>query len=67
MEEVIKTDYRLSQNMAWRHDFYEGVRALLIDKDGVPRWSPSRLEDVSEKDLDSLFGICLNGEEDLLL
>lgn len=66
VEDVIKMDYRLSQNMAWRHDFYEGVRALLIDKDGVPRWSPSRLEDVPEKDLDKLFGICLNGEKDLL-
>lgn len=67
IEDVIKMDYRLSQNMCWRHDFYEGVRALLIDKDGVPRWSPSRLEDVTEKELETLFGKCLNGEEDLVL
>jgi enoyl-CoA hydratase len=27
-------------------DFYEGVRALLVDKDNRPTWQPSRVEDV---------------------
>ncbi len=64
-DEVIHMDYRLSQNMAWRRDFYEGVRALLIDKDMNPRWSPGRLGSIHDSDVDALFGPCQNGEQDI--
>lgn len=37
------------------HDFYEGVRAALIDKDRNPRWQPDSLKDVSEQDIDRYF------------
>ena len=46
--ECLKMEYRLSQACMARHDFYEGIRALLVDKDKAPRWNPSRLEDVDE-------------------
>jgi enoyl-CoA hydratase/carnithine racemase len=36
-------------------DFIEGVRALLIDKDNAPRWSPARLEDVTEASVEAFF------------
>lgn len=36
-------------------DFHEGVRAMLIDKDKAPRWSPARLEDVRADDVASYF------------
>jgi enoyl-CoA hydratase len=31
------------------HDFPEGIRAAVIDKDRAPKWDPARLEDVSEQ------------------
>jgi enoyl-CoA hydratase/carnithine racemase len=36
-------------------DFLEGVRALLIDKDKSPRWTPSRIEDVTDAMVDAFF------------
>jgi enoyl-CoA hydratase/carnithine racemase len=36
-------------------DFLEGVRAVLIDKDGAPRWRPSRIEDVTETMIERFF------------
>ena len=51
----IAIEYRLACRMIAAHDFQEGVRAAVIDKDGAPRWSPARLQDVCEADLDALF------------
>ena len=42
-------EYRLSQACMAGNDFYEGVRALLVDKDNKPKWNPNRIEDVSNK------------------
>ena len=36
-------------------DFYEGVRAALVDKDKKPQWQPARLEDVSADYMESFF------------
>jgi len=36
-------------------DFLEGVRALIIDKDNAPRWSPSRLDDVTSASVEAFF------------
>jgi enoyl-CoA hydratase/carnithine racemase len=43
-------------------DFYEGVRAAVINKDNKPRWSPARLEDVDPAMLDRFFGPSPRGE-----
>ncbi len=37
------------------HDFYEGVRAGLIDRDHAPEWQPDSLERVSEAAVDAYF------------
>jgi enoyl-CoA hydratase len=48
-------EYRLACRMIAQHDFQEGVRAAVIDKDRMPRWSPARPEDVTADALDALF------------
>ena len=48
-------DYRLACRFLDGHDFYEGVRAALIDKDGKPMWQPARLEDVTPAMVEDYF------------
>jgi enoyl-CoA hydratase/carnithine racemase len=36
-------------------DFIEGIRALLIDKDNSPQWTPSRLEEVTDASVEAFF------------
>jgi enoyl-CoA hydratase len=50
-----RMEFRIMARMMGGHDFYEGVRAALIDKDQAPRWRPARLEDVSENGIDRFF------------
>jgi enoyl-CoA hydratase len=48
-------EYRIGARVVQRHDFLEGVRAVIVDKDNAPKWNPARLEDVGEDLLDSIF------------
>jgi enoyl-CoA hydratase len=52
---VLETDYRLACAFLEAPDFYEGVRAALIDKDGAPRWQPAQLSEVSQAVVDRYF------------
>ncbi|XP_018411577.1 PREDICTED: 3-hydroxyisobutyryl-CoA hydrolase, mitochondrial [Nanorana parkeri] len=65
LQEVLTMEYRLSQACMRGHDFYEGVRAVLIDKDQNPKWKPERLEDVTNEYLGSCFASL--GSDDLKL
>jgi enoyl-CoA hydratase len=51
----IAVEYRIACRIISTPDFQEGVRAVVIDKDNAPRWSPVRLEDVTGAMLDALF------------
>jgi enoyl-CoA hydratase/carnithine racemase len=54
--EALQMEYRMSQAfMREGSDFYEGIRAALVDKDGKPQWSPQTLEEVTEDIVDSYF------------
>ncbi|MGV8074249.1 MAG: enoyl-CoA hydratase/isomerase family protein [Syntrophobacteraceae bacterium] len=46
MEEVYAVDSRAARFMAAHHDFLEGVRARVVDKDDKPQWRPQRIEEV---------------------
>ncbi len=48
-------EYRIASRVVRRHDFLEGVRAVIVDKDNAPRWDPATLEGVSEALLAEIF------------
>jgi enoyl-CoA hydratase len=52
---TLVNDYRLACRFLEGHDFYEGVRAALIDRDGKPNWQPQRLDDVSPAMVEAYF------------
>lgn len=52
---VFTMEYRLSQRALEDHDFYEGCRAILIDKDKNPKWKPATLEEVTDERLEWYF------------
>ena len=46
-DQAMVQEYRLSQAFMAGKDFYEGIRALLVDKDNQPKWSPATLAEVT--------------------
>ena len=54
-DRIVTMEYRLSQACMIGRDFYEGIRAVLVDKDKTPRWQPASLDDVSNDMVASYF------------
>jgi enoyl-CoA hydratase/carnithine racemase len=55
-EDTMTIEYRMAQHaMRPDHDFFEGVRALLIDKDQKPRWVPPTIEGVTRNMVEAHF------------
>lgn len=48
-------EYAVSGRIGATHDFQEGVRAVIVDKDNAPKWSPADLSGVTDATLDALF------------
>lgn len=48
-------EYRIGARVVQRHDFLEGVRAVIVEKDNAPKWDPPTLEGVTEAMLDEIF------------
>jgi enoyl-CoA hydratase len=55
LDQALILEYRLSQHMMAGHDFYEGVRAALIDKDQTPRWRPASLAEIDDATVAAYF------------
>lgn len=59
----MRKEYALAAHVVQRHDFVEGVRALLVDKDNQPRWEPASPEGVTHNMMDAIFAPLPDGEE----
>lgn len=58
LPECLKKEFRLTMNIlrsVVTGDVYEGIRALSIDKDNAPKWSPATIEEVKNEDVDRVF------------
>ena len=55
MDECMRMEYRILNRMLTGHDFYEGIRAALIDKGSTPAWRPARIEEVDPDEIQAYF------------
>jgi enoyl-CoA hydratase len=62
--QALQTEFRIVSRIARGKDYLEGVRALIIDKDNRPRWSPATLETVCQAEIDAYFAPLPGGELD---
>ena len=61
--EEMRAEYGIVAHVSTRHDFIEGVRALLVDKDNAPRWDPATPEGVTDSLLDQIFAALPEDEQ----
>ncbi|MEG3087123.1 enoyl-CoA hydratase/isomerase family protein [Sphingomonas sp. PB4P5] len=54
-EDEMRQEYAVGAHVVQRHDFLEGVRAVIVDKDNAPRWEPATPEGVSDHVIDQIF------------
>ena len=56
-------EYRMTQQLMEGGDFFEGVRAVVVDKDMTPQWRPGTLAELTAEDVERYFRPL--GEDDL--
>src|ERR1019366_951901 len=61
-ETCMRTEFRIVSRVIRGHAFYEGVRAVIVDKDNGPRWRPAALAEVSEAEVERHFAPLGAGE-----
>ena len=54
-DDIIEQDLKLMSAFLKGGDVFEGIRALIVDKDNQPRWNPDSLVGVSEDKVKSYF------------
>ena len=64
-DDCMRMEYRMVNRVVAGREFYEGVRATIIDKDGAPKWQPADLAQVSDADVAAYFAPL--GEKELKL
>lgn len=54
-EDCMRMEWRIVNRVVEGREFFEGVRAVIIDKDNAPNWQPATLEEVSPEQIDAYF------------
>ena len=62
---ALRNEYRIVCAIKHGGDFYEGIRAQLLDKDRNPRWRPASLDAVSDAEIDGYFAAPAGGDLNL--
>jgi 3-hydroxyisobutyryl-CoA hydrolase len=58
LQECLRTEYRLTINALCgtiSKDLYEGIRAIVVEKDNTPKWNPPSLQEVTPEDVKRVF------------
>lgn len=61
-EDEMRQEYAVGAHVVQRHDFLEGVRAVIVDKDNAPKWNPATPEGVTDHVIDQIFAPLPDGE-----
>ncbi|MHC5653876.1 enoyl-CoA hydratase/isomerase family protein [Stappia sp. ICDLI1TA098] len=64
-EACMRMEHRIVSRILKGHDFYEGVRAVIVDKDNAPVWSPASLDEVRREDVEAHFEMPEGGDLDV--
>jgi enoyl-CoA hydratase len=54
-DQCIRTEFRIVSRVVRGHDLYEGIRAVIVDKDQAPRWQPATLEAIDPREVERHF------------
>jgi len=63
LADCFRMELAMTRQCFLQGDFIEGVRALIVDKDNTPRWSPARIEDVTDTSVATFFTSPWTGAE----
>ena len=55
LEECLSLEYSFAHRALAGHEFLEGIRAMVIDKDRKPDWRPAMLEDVTPEMVEDML------------
>ncbi|HEY1543335.1 MAG TPA: enoyl-CoA hydratase/isomerase family protein, partial [Xanthobacteraceae bacterium] len=54
-DDCMRAEFRIVWRIVRGDDFYEGVRAVIVDKDNAPRWRPENLAAVADAEVERHF------------
>ena len=62
MDACMRMEFRILNRMLAGTDFYEGIRAAIVDKDGAPQWRPAALNEVDDAAVQAYFAPLPGGD-----